>query len=361
MRASSAVIKSFQTFILLHSFLRQMCIGKVSWEFGRRVKSSVKVFLKETNTRNSKETDQLKTEGGSRSTTALRRVRLAGTDSSTAALDQTKSAREKIPLFFATDLEDGSRKLGPLLSYTYSPPKELMAAGREPQTENASSMQEEIKHPDELTEPSVTNGVRPPTSIPGQNITDSLLKGDIPYMKVTCPLTEMKTPASSMQKVTIRFTYEVDTKNTSFVVSDIESMMFQSVVATLLDCGKTRQLLRNMRGRRKVKEDGVEKTLQFLAIDSIPGDTLRANGECRLIVLIAFFCKMFIYPLITWNCPTLSLSISRNMYSTDRWIYLPHCRWFPDSRDKSSWRRGCTQCRVQGSSTIKWINKVRHV
>jgi hypothetical protein len=289
MRASSAVIKSFQTFILLHAFLRQMCIGKVSWEFGRRVKSSVKVLLKETNTRNSKETDQHKTEAGRRSTIALRRVRLAGIDSSTAASDQSKSAREKIPLFFATDLEDGSRKLGPHLSYTYSSPKEL-TADREPQTENASSMQEE---------PSVTNGFRPPTPIPGQNITDSLLKGDIPYMKVTCPLTEMKTPASSVQKVTIRFTYEVDTKSASFVVSDIESMMFQSVVATLLDCGKTRRLLRNMRGRRKVKEDSVEKTLQFLAIDTLPGDTLRANGECRFNVLIAFFCKIFICSLIS--------------------------------------------------------------
>jgi hypothetical protein len=71
--------------------------------------------------------------------------------------------------------------------------------------------------------------------------------------------------------------YEVDTNNTSFSVSDIEIMMFQSVVETLLDCGKTRQLLRNMRGRRKLQED-----LQFLAIDSMPGDNLRANGECSI-------------------------------------------------------------------------------
>ncbi len=238
--------------------------------------------MEESNTRNSKKTNQLVTadltrNGETKSRTALQRIRLSGMDSSTTRINQRKSAREKIPVFFDNDLKDGSRKLGPLSSYTYSQSSDLMSEGRVPQTVNTSSTQGVIKYSEGISESFVTNGLVPASSIQGQNITDSLLRGDLTYTKVTCPLTEMKTPASSVQKVTIRFMYEVDTNNTSFSVSDIEIMMFQSVVETLLDCGKTRQLLRNMRGRRKLQED-----LQFLAIDSMPGDNLRANGECSI-------------------------------------------------------------------------------
>jgi hypothetical protein len=278
MRASSA----FTTFVLLHFLLHQICNGKESWEFGRRVKSTAKEYMGESNTRNPKKTNKLVTadltrNGETKSRTALHRVRLSGMDSSTTRINQRKTEREKIPVFFENDLEDGSRKLVSLSSYTYSQSSDLMAEDRVPQMGNTSSTQTQIKYSEGISESIVTKGLVPASSIQGQNITDSFLKEDLTYTKVTCPLTEMKTPANSVQKVTIRFTYEVDTNNTSFSVSDIESVMFQSVVETLLDCGKTRQLLRNMRGRRKLQED-----LQFLAIDSMPGDNLRANGECNL-------------------------------------------------------------------------------
>jgi hypothetical protein len=284
MRASPNLIASLPILILLHSLSCQTCTGKDGWEFGRRVQSSNKGHLAAATIKNIKQQKiQLTTDTAENrnkiNPSVSRRARQKGNGSSTARLEQSKIARDKKLIFFAIDLEDGSRERHLHSSYSYSVSNGIQAKAKMPQLEKVIPIEEKLHNFEPLSGPNVTGGLVPATSDKEQNFTESFISGDIPNTKVTCPLSEMNTPVSSIQRVTIRFTYEVDTNSTSFLVADIESLMFQSVVETLLNCDEARRELVYTRGRRKLQENGPDKSLQFIAIDSMPGDSLRANGE----------------------------------------------------------------------------------
>ena len=289
MKVTTSNVSLFSTFLLFSSLSTQICSGKTDWEFGRRVASTSNKLSAETVGSTQKQTLKRITlasenaeKGKPRNNTPVtRRVRVKNSKSTARNVNLENKSRSddksRISLYFASDATDRRSRILDFLhsssfSYSYSYPKVKKASGILPALKSAvkKSSNGLVNYPETPQEQSVTSMPVASNPYPTSQADESSI-GNIPETKVTCPLTGLDMLSSNIQKVPIRFTYEVDTNQTWF--SDVETLIFQSVVDTLLDCNADTQ------GTRKLQEVNSSETYKFISVDSMPGDILRTNGK----------------------------------------------------------------------------------
>mmetsp|Transcript_20186 Transcript_20186/g.28752 ORF Transcript_20186/g.28752 Transcript_20186/m.28752 type:complete len:537 (-) Transcript_20186:194-1804(-) len=297
MKVSTLSASLFSTFLLFHSLSTQICSGKTDWEFGRRVPSISNKLSAENVGSTKKQTlkhitlssDNTEKEKPRNDTPVTRRVRVKNSKSITRNINLENKSRSddksRISLYFASDATDRRSRILDFLhpssisySYSYSypyPKPTAKKASSEIQPTLKSAVKKSsnglVNYPETPAEQSVTS--MPVASNPNSTTqADESSFGNITETKVTCPLTGLDMLSSNIQKVPIRFTYEVDTNQTWF--EDIEALIFQSVVDTLLDCNADAQ------GTRKLQGVSSSETYKFISVDSMPGDILRTNETC---------------------------------------------------------------------------------
>lgn len=97
--------------------------------------------------------------------------------------------------------------------------------------------------------------------------------------KVSCELTT----DSPIQKIELRYTYEIDFNQTTRV-QIIEQKIFQSIVRNFLDCSNNstrRQQETSTDGRKRIQGRRHLQTFLFVSLDRTPDDKIQRNGKQR--------------------------------------------------------------------------------
>ena len=114
------------------------------------------------------------------------------------------------------------------------------------------------------------------------NTTTALTEADYPFTKVACA-----TNSQDIQRVDIRFSYELDFNHTTKAAA-IDGAIFQSVVEKFLQCNNKTYYNRKLtathrQGRRALRKlANNEKVVSIISLDRSPIDKLQKNGmfEC---------------------------------------------------------------------------------
>jgi len=231
--------------LLLSQF--QLCSGRSNWEFGRK-------------------------------TTTRRERALQSAKKTTGIVAKaTKKSYKTITLTLGSS--DVSTPLEYFSSHSYSYPFSATAISEKKKSKTAdhkSSLPKTKSGP--FQEASLKPTVK--KSIAILNSTATLSEGDYPFTKVVC-----ETNSQDIQRVDIRFTYELDFNHTTKAAA-IDGAIFQSIVDKFLQCNNKTYYNRKLttthrKGRRALRKlVNNEKVVQIISLDRSPIDILQKNESC---------------------------------------------------------------------------------